>query len=139
MFKTKAALLTVILTLSMQILFAQNDNTKTEYTLKYETKIESFLNQALEMNQQNEFQKGWQIQLLSTVDRTELEYQINKFENLFPSLESDWVHERPYYKVNVGAFLKREDAIRVLYLVQEEFPSAICKKSGNLKKTTFLN
>ena len=139
MFKTKAALLTVILTLSMQILFAQNDNTKTEYTLNYETKVESFLNQALEINQQNEFQKGWQIQLLSTVDRTELEYQINKFENLFPSLESDWVHERPYYKVNVGAFLKREDAIRVLYLVQEEFPSAICKKSGNLKKTTFLN
>ena len=139
MFKTKAALLTVILTLSMQILFAQNDNSKTEYTLNYETKVESFLNQALEINQQNEFQKGWQIQLLSTVDRTELEYQINKFENLFPSLESDWVHERPYYKVNVGAFLKREDAIRVLYLVQEEFPSAICKKSGNLKKTTFLN
>lgn len=139
MYKTKAALLSIILLFAIQGLFAQNNDGKTEYTLKYEPKVESFLTQVLDINQQNEFQRGWQIQLLSTVDRTELEYQMNKFGNLFPSLESDWVHERPYYKVNVGAFLKREDAIRVLYLVQEEFPSAICKKSSNLKKTTFLN
>jgi hypothetical protein len=110
-----------------------------DYTIKYEPKVEAFLADVLDINQRTEIQRGWQIQLLSTVDRTELEYQMNKFESLFPSLDSDWVHERPYYKINVGAFLKREDAVRVLHMVQEEFPSAICKKSSNLKKTTFLN
>jgi hypothetical protein len=138
MLKNRATLLFILLIVCGVSAFAQS-NSKVDYTIKYEPKVESFLNDVLDISQRNEFEKGWQIQLLSTVDRTELEYQMNKFQNLFPSLDSDWVHERPYYKINVGAFLKREDAIRVLFLVQEEFPSAICKKSGNLKKSTFLN
>lgn len=138
MLNTNAAIVALILVLSGQNLIAQS-NSKVDYTIKYEPKVETFLAEVLDVNQRTEIQRGWQIQLLSTVDRTELEYQMNKFENLFPSLDSDWVHERPYYKINVGAFLKREDAVRVLHMVQEEFPSAICKKSSNLKKTTFLN
>lgn len=138
MLNTNAAIVALILVLSGQNLIAQS-NSKVDYTIKYEPKVEAFLAEVLDVNQRTEIQRGWQIQLLSTVDRTELEYQMNKFESLFPSLDSDWVHERPYYKINVGAFLKREDAVRVLHMVQEEFPSAICKKSSNLKKTTFLN
>lgn len=114
------------------------DKPQADNIVKYEGQVEKFINDALILNQKTELQKGWHIQLLSTVDRSDMEYQLNRFENQFPSLEADWTHERPYYKINVGAFLKREDAIRVLYLVQEEFPSAICKKSSSLKKKSFL-
>jgi hypothetical protein len=112
---------------------------ESTYQVSYEPKVQNLINNCQEIAENKPNQKGWNIQLLSTVDRSELEYQLNKFGDLYPALQADWVHDRPYYKVNVGAFLKREDAIRVLHIVQQEFPSAVCKRSNALPKTLFLN
>jgi hypothetical protein len=132
MIKPRILLAMFFCTLTIQSI-AQVEST---YQVSYEPKVQNLINNCQEIA---ENKKGWNIQLLSTVDRSELEYQLNKFGDLYPALQADWVHDRPYYKVNVGAFLKREDAIRVLHIVQQEFPSAVCKRSNALPKTLFLN
>lgn len=135
MIKPRILLAMFFCTLTIQSI-AQVEST---YQVSYEPKVQNLINNCQEIAENQPNQKGWNIQLLSTVDRSELEYQLNKFGDLYPALQADWVHDRPYYKVNVGAFLKREDAIRVLHIVQQEFPSAVCKRSNALPKTLFLN
>jgi len=135
MIKPRILLAMFFCTLTIQAI-AQVEST---YQVSYEPKVQNLINNCQELAENQPNQKGWNIQLLSTVDRSELEYQLNKFGDLYPALQADWVHDRPYYKVNVGAFLKREDAIRVLHIVQQEFPSAVCKRSNALPKTLFLN
>lgn len=67
---------------------------------------------------------GWRIQLLATTDRQNMESSLRRFENLYPSIPVDWLHAKPYYKVRVGAFATKRDALRTLYILKEDYPGA---------------
>lgn len=72
---------------------------------------------------------GYRIQLLATTDRQKVERSKSKFEALFPSINVDWEHNKPYYKLRAGAYRTRLDAIRALKTFKRDYPGAYTAKA----------
>ena len=72
---------------------------------------------------------GYRIQLLATTDRQKVERSMNKFKVLFPSINVDWEHNKPYYKLRAGAYRTRLDAIRALKTFKKDYPGAYTAKA----------
>ena len=68
--------------------------------------------------------QGYRIQIVSTTDRLKLEEAMRKFSNVYPNYKADWVHEPPFYKLRVGAFLDKGRAAEFLSEIKRSFPSA---------------
>lgn len=81
---------------------------------------------------------GWRIQLLATTDRQEMESTLYQFRILYPYIKADWEHEKPYYKIRVGAFQSKLDAYRILYLIKQDYPSAYPAIDQSIRPEEFL-
>lgn len=68
---------------------------------------------------------AWRVQVLATTDRRQMEEAKRQFERLFPDMQAEWSHEQPYYKIKVGAYLKRREAMSVCQEVKKNFRQAI--------------
>jgi hypothetical protein len=64
---------------------------------------------------------GWRLQLIATPDRNELERIRMRFISLYPNYPADWVHNKPYYQLRVGAFTNKLDALRMKHLLEADF------------------
>lgn len=64
---------------------------------------------------------GWRLQLITTPDRNELERVRMRFISLYPNFTADWVHNKPYYQLRVGAFTNKIDALRMKHLLENDF------------------
>ena len=67
---------------------------------------------------------GFRIQLLATTDRQKVELAMRKFQSLYPSINVDWEHNKPYYKLRAGAYRTRLEAIRALKEFKKAYPGA---------------
>ena len=67
---------------------------------------------------------GWRIQLIATPDRRKMENALARFRGLYPGIRADWVHAKPYYKVRVGAYATKLDAMRTLDAIRRDYPEA---------------
>ena len=67
---------------------------------------------------------GWRIQLIATPDRRKMENALSRFRGLYPGIRADWVHAKPYYKVRVGAYASKLDAMRTLAAIRSNYPDA---------------
>lgn len=67
---------------------------------------------------------GWRIQLLATTDREKVEFEKIKFSTKYPDIRVDWVHSKPYYKLQAGAYASRMETYRMLHRIKEDFPGA---------------
>jgi SPOR domain len=54
---------------------------------------------------------GWRLQITASTDRVLVEDKRNAFRQAYPDVPADWVHEKPYYKLRVGAFRNKQEAI----------------------------
>ena len=72
---------------------------------------------------------GYRIQLLATTDRQKVERSLSKFKALYPSINVDWEHNKPYYKLRAGAYRTRLDAIRALKTFKKDYPGAYTAKA----------
>lgn len=68
--------------------------------------------------------EGWRIQLIATTDRQKVEDEKRRFQSLYPNIRADWVHSKPYYKLQAGAFATRLEALRMLKYLRRDFPGA---------------
>jgi hypothetical protein len=82
---------------------------------------------------------GWRLQLLSTTDRTSVESGKAQFLNLFPTVPADWVHEKPYYKLRIGAFRSRQEALSFLPELKNYYPGAYPARDPNIHPRDFLD
>lgn len=89
-----------------------------------EPKVSQLMQRFADSNKSKTNVNGWRIQLLATTDRQNMESSLRRFENLYPSIPVDWLHAKPYYKVRVGAFATKRDALRTLYILKEDYPGA---------------
>lgn len=67
---------------------------------------------------------GYRIQLLATTDRQKVESAMRKFQSLYPAINVDWEHNKPYYKLRAGAYRTRLEAIRALKQFKANYPGA---------------
>lgn len=58
--------------------------------------------------------EGWRVQIMATTDRQQVEDARNRFRNQYPEVPAEWIHEKPYYKLRVGAFRTKLEALAFL-------------------------
>jgi len=67
---------------------------------------------------------GWRIQLIFKGQKEEiLPYQI-KFTNLYPEIPVYLTHASPNYKLTVGNFRTRNEALKIKHQISKNFPGA---------------
>lgn len=90
-------------------------------------------------NHKNAHIDGWRVQILSTTDRQQADAAKLRFGNEFPALYADWVHEKPYYKVRVGACHTRMEALALIAEIKDFYPGAYPAKDPKIHPRDFLS
>ncbi len=96
--------------------------------------LKNLLSQYQKFNEASPNFEGWTVLLVSTTDRRKIEELTTKAQNDFSGVVSDWVHDRPYYKLYSGAFRTKNEAVRHLKKVKSSFPNAYLSKDAVKKE-----
>lgn len=81
--------------------------------------------------------EGWRVQIMASTDRQQVEDGKVRFRGLYPDLPADWIHEKPYYKLRVGAFRSRPEAMAFINQMTE-FPGAYPARDLRIHPRDFL-
>jgi SPOR domain len=81
---------------------------------------------------------GWRVQVLSTTDRQQADLAKARVRSEYPNLPADWIHERPYYKLRVGACRTKGEAMALLALLRLTYPTAYPAQDANIHPRDFL-
>lgn len=81
--------------------------------------------------------EGWRVQIMASTDRTQVEEGRNRFRQLYPEVAADWIQEKPYYKLRVGAFRSKLEAL-AFGSTLVEYPGAYPAKDSNIHPRDFL-
>lgn len=80
---------------------------------------------------------GWRVQVMASTDRQQVEDGRMRFKTYYPEVPADWVHEKPYYKLRVGAFRSRLEAMAFIAQLVE-FPGAYPARDQHIHPRDFL-
>ena len=86
--------------------------------------IEKMIRRHSELNKQKRLITGWRVQVYATSDRMKLESFRRNFQNNFPYMSVKMEHEQPYYKLRVGAFSTKLEALRLRQRLKKFYPGA---------------
>jgi hypothetical protein len=89
-------------------------------------------------NRTNPGINGWRLQVMASPDRQQVEAAEQRFKTLYPDVPASWVHEKPYYKLRVGAFRSRLEAQAFLPVISTDFPGAYPAKDPAIHPRDFL-
>ena len=115
----KIAFISLLILSAMTSLKAQSN-----VVINEDAEVSRMMARMVENNRFAESIDGWRIQILATTDRRKMEDARQKFLADFPGIKVDWKHEKPYYKLRVGAFATKLEASRLLYQLKSAYPSA---------------
>jgi hypothetical protein len=100
--------------------------------------IEQLVRTWVAQNRANPRIDGWRIQIMSSTDRQRVDATKTQFLNQYPTMLADWVHEKPYYKLRVGAFHTRQEAMSFLLQLKYTYPDAYPTRDPNIHPRDFL-
>jgi hypothetical protein len=100
--------------------------------------IEQLVRTWVAQNRANPRIDGWRIQIMSSTDRQRVDATKTQFLNQYPTMLADWVHEKPYYKLRVGAFHTRQEAMSFLLQLKYTYPEAYPTRDPNIHPRDFL-
>ncbi len=81
---------------------------------------------------------GWRVQVLASADRQEVERTKTAFLTQYPDIPANWTHEKPYYKLRVGAFRSRLEARAFIDYIKEFFPGCYPAKDPAIPPQDFI-
>ena len=113
--------------------FAQN------LVIEEDPLITQMVERYVESNKSKTNIEGWRLQILATTDRQKLDQVMETFRYLYPNISTNWVHNRPYYKLRAGAFLTKLEALRLKYLLLSEYPGSYPVKDQDIKPAELMN
>ncbi len=108
-----------------------------EVQINEETGITRLMNAWVSSNRATPKVEGWRVQVMSGTDRRLVEEGRNKFRLRYSEVPADWVHEKPYYKLRVGAFRSKQEALTFISTLSE-YPGAYPVKDINIHPRDFL-
>ena len=110
-----------------KLCFTQSDtsfNYKNEITHVNQSGINSLLNKYKKKLKQKKGFDAWRLQIKFTSKREAiLPYQV-KFTNLYPEIPTQITFNSPYYKLTVGNFKTRHEALKTKHLINKNFPGS---------------
>lgn len=108
-----------------------------EVQLNEESKIAQLFRNWTNNNRANPRVDGWRVQVMATTDRQQVEEARTRFRSQYPDVPADFVHEKPYYKLRVGAFRSRLEAQAFLETLVG-YTGAYPAKDPNIHPRDFL-
>ena len=118
--------------ISSLIFLSPNWSNAQNISLVEEQGITSMMSRMVEINQNRENVQGWRIQIVATTDRRNMDEEKTKFQFRYPDVKVNWEHSKPYYKLRVGAFTTRLEAVRLLYRIKQDYPGAYPIKDNQI-------
>lgn len=107
-------------------LFLKPEIRSQQVIINEDPAIRQLMDHYVQWNKEEESVEGWRIQIINTDDRRKMEKALNDFRNFFPQIQyAKWKQVSPYYKVIVGAYESKLDALAFLEEVKMHFSSAI--------------
>ena len=118
----------LFLTLMFPIfVFSQSDttfNTKGEIISINQKGVDKLVAKYKQILKKTGGVEGWRIQLIFKDQKEEiLPYQI-KFTNLYPEIPVQIAFDSPNYKLTVGNFRTRNEALKIKHQISKNFPGA---------------
>jgi len=107
--------------------FSQSDttfNTKGEIISINQKGVDNLVSKYKQILKKTGGVEGWRIQLIFKAQKEEiLPYQI-KFTNLYPEIPVQIAFDSPNYKLTVGNFRTRNQALKIKHQISKNFPGA---------------
>ena len=107
--------------------FSQSDttfNTKGEIISINQKGVDKLVSKYKQILKKTGGIEGWRIQLIFKDQKEEiLPYQI-KFTNLYPEIPVQIAFDSPNYKLTVGNFRTRNQALKIKHQISKNFPGA---------------
>jgi hypothetical protein len=88
-------------------------------------------------NRSNPHIDGWRVQIMASADRVQVEAGRNRFRTEYPEVSAEWTLEKPYYKLRVGAFRNKQEALAFIAELTG-WPGAYPAKDSNIHPRDFL-
>ena len=95
--------------------------------------VEILMDRYTSDNRMNQYIDGWRIQIVSSTDRRKIEEMKTSFTQKFPNIPIISQHTPPYYKIKVGAFPTKLEAMGLLYKIKQEVPGAYPTKDNKIR------
>jgi len=124
----KLILTTAFMVFAMIAVQAQGNITE-----KVDPAVASLMKRYVDANKSTKTIAGWRIQILATTDRQKVEDALRQFQSLYPNMNADWVQSKPYYKLRVGAYTSKRDAIAAQYQLKNDYPTAYPVQDNEIK------
>ena len=107
--------------------FSQSDttfNTKGQIISINQKGVDNLVSKYKQILKKTGGVEGWRIQLIFKDQKEEiLPYQI-KFTNLYPEIPVQIAFDSPNYKLTVGNFRTRNEALKIKHQISKNFPGA---------------
>ncbi|MBL7809561.1 MAG: SPOR domain-containing protein [Saprospiraceae bacterium] len=88
-------------------------------------------------NRSNPKVEGWRVQIMASTDRRQVDDARTRFRVAYPEVAATVVQEQPYYKLRVGAFRSRQEAL-VFIRMLEGWPGAYPAIDNSIHPRDFL-
>mgnify|MGYP001009388545 CR=1 FL=1 len=108
--------------------FSQQDSSLI--TIHKDARLDSLVEKHKELNEiaLNSIRKrmpGYRIMVINTNDRSKANQAKTKFYTEFPQIPAYLIFQAPFYKLNVGNFLEREEAEQQLNVIRRVFGNSV--------------
>jgi hypothetical protein len=101
--------------------------------------ISEMMDRFVQINKSKETVEGWRIQIMATNDRQKLESARQSFQYRYPNVPVDWVHNRPWYQLRAGAFATKLEALRLKYILSQDYTGTYPVKDDNIRPQELIN
>jgi hypothetical protein len=125
MIVSKVINLSVLLFIST--LFHKISAQNYQISVEQDPKIETLFLEKIKSNNTNNLNDRYKIQIFSG-DNSNSRKVLNDFKSKYKQIDATITFQTPNYKVLVGSFFNRIDAIRCLDLIKNEYPNSFIIK-----------
>jgi len=108
-----------------------------EVQLNEDPGVSKVLNAWVSQNRANPRVAGWRVQLMASTDRQQVEEGHSRFRLRNPDVPAAWIQEKPYYKLRVGAFRSKQEALAFIATLTD-YAGAYPAKDAAIHPRDFL-
>lgn len=109
-----------------------------QVNIKEPNDVRNMLGSFIESNKNTLERLGWRIQISATRDRVGMERLKREFEFQYNNIPVMFVHDRPYYKLRVGAFETELEGQRLLSIIRNDYPTAYLVRDDKINPAEFI-
>ena len=112
---------------------SKTDSTESAITnIEMEEKVGELLDRYIKLNKKRKGILGWRLQIHSDTDREKAKKIRISFMLKFPEIHAYLDHKEPYFKVTVGDFYTRLEALKVQNEIRRRYTSYIVPSNINI-------